>query len=137
MTEAEAQKAIGNAAAVVKLVCGVGNNAAWLVMLDAYDHARKCKRYGFRQKQTFKQAIKEFHDYERGLKYATQNRMFHLADMNDETRRKYGDITDAEYYEFWKGIGGPAYQKGDDRPGRNRLGGHHVRECHERVRHGI
>ena len=45
MTEAEAQKAIGNAAAVVKLVCGVGNNAAWLVMLDAYDHARKCKRY--------------------------------------------------------------------------------------------
>ena len=111
MTEAEAQKAIGNAAAVVKLVCGVGNNAAWWVMLDAYDHARKCKRYGFRQKQTFKQAIKEFHDYERGLKYATQNRMFHLADMNEETRRKYGDITDAEYYEFWKGIGGPAYQK--------------------------
>ena len=111
MTNEELQTAVGNAAAVVKLVCGVGNNAAWLVVLDGYDHAKQCKRYGFRQKQMFKHAIDEFHSYERGLKYATQNRMFRLADMKEETRRKYGDITDAQYYEFWAGIGGPAYQK--------------------------
>lgn len=83
---------------------------AWLVVLEAFDHARRCKRYGFRQKQLFMQAVNELHIYERGLKHATVNRMFHLADMKEEVRRKYGDITDAEYYEFWKGIGGPAYQ---------------------------
>lgn len=33
------------ATSVVKLICGVGNNAAWLVMLDGIDHARKCRRF--------------------------------------------------------------------------------------------
>ena len=111
MTNEEAHKNVSDAAAVVKLVCGVGNNAAWLVMLDGYDHARRCKGYGYRQKQLFKMAINEFHNYERGLKHAEVNRMFRLEDMREEVRRKYGDISDSEYYDFWRSIGGPAYSK--------------------------
>jgi hypothetical protein len=37
--------------------------------------------------------------------------MFHLADMDEKTRRKYGDISDREYYDFWAAIGGPAYHE--------------------------
>lgn len=116
MTYEEAQLRFSRAAAVVKLICGVANNAAWLVMLDGYGHAKRCRRYGQSAKggkvgTFFKRAINEFHDYERGLLRASTNRMFHLSDMAESTRRKYGDITDDEYYEFWKGIGGVAYIK--------------------------
>ena len=101
---------IGLAAATVKLVCGVGNNAAWLVVLEAHDHAKRCKRYrNYRVKHEFKQALKMFHEYERRLLYADENRMFHVADMSPETRKKYGNITDRQYYEFWTGSGGEAY----------------------------
>ena len=115
MTEAEAQKAMSSAAAVVKLICGVGNNAAWLVTLEAHDHAKKHYRYfqsikGGSVRGEFKRAFNAFKDYEHGLKHATKNRMFCLADMSEDVRRKYSNISDAEYYGFWKGIGGPAYQ---------------------------
>ena len=116
MTNEEIQKSFSNAAAVVKLVCGVGNNAAWLVALEAHDHAKQHYRYfqsikGGSVRGEFKRAFNAFKEYERGLKHASKNRMFCLADMREDVRRKYGDITDAEFYGFWKGIGGPAYQK--------------------------
>ena len=44
-TYEEIRKAVGNAAAIFKLVCGVGNNAAWVVMMEGYDHARRCKAF--------------------------------------------------------------------------------------------
>lgn len=103
--------ALAQGAGYVKMVCGVANNAAWNVMLEGYDHARRCKGYGQRVKQAFKHAIKEWHDYERRLVYATENRMFHVADMTPEIRRKYGDITDRQYYDFWASMGGVAYTK--------------------------
>ena len=31
--------------------------------------------------------------------------------MSEVTRKKYGDITDRQYYEFWSGIGGAAYTR--------------------------
>jgi hypothetical protein len=31
--------------------------------------------------------------------------------MSDDVRRKYGNISDEEYYEFWKGVGVVAYHK--------------------------
>jgi len=64
-------QAVGNAAAVVKLVCGVGNNAAWVVMIEAYDHARRCKAFrrsckgGHMVGWYFKKAVNDFNDYER------------------------------------------------------------------------
>ena len=113
----EIVKAVSNAAAIFKLVCGVGNNAAWLVMMEGYDHARRCKAFrrslkgGHMVGWYFKKAVNDFKDYERQLLTTEKNRMFHVADMTEDVRRKYGDISDAEYYEFWKGVGGVAYAK--------------------------
>ena len=113
----EMVKAVGNAAAIFKLVCGVGNNAAWVVMMEGYDHARRCKAFkrsvkgGHNVGWYFKRAVNDFNIYERNLLTTQTNRMFHVADMSDDVRRKYGDISDAEYYEFWKGVGGVAYGK--------------------------
>ena len=39
MTYEETVKRLSNAAAVVKLICGVANNAAWLIVLDALEKA--------------------------------------------------------------------------------------------------
>ena len=104
-------KKMAKAAGVVKLICGVANNAAWMVVLDGYNHARRCRRYRHEVKRAFKDAIKALHIYERNLIYARENRMFHLADMSEQSRKTYGDITDREYYDFWASVGGPAYQK--------------------------
>ena len=110
-------KAVSNAAAIFKLVCGVGNNAAWLAMMDGYDHAKRCKAFrrslkgGHMVGWYFKKAVNDFKDYERQLLTTGENRMFHVADMTEDVRRKYGDISDAQYYEFWKGVGGVAYAK--------------------------
>ena len=113
----EIVKAASNAAAIFKLVCGVGNNAAWLAMMDAYDHAKRCKAFrrslrgGHMVGWYFKKAVNDFKDYERQLLTTGKNRMFHVADMTEDVKRKYGDISDAQYYEFWKGVGGVAYAK--------------------------
>ena len=117
MTYEEIVKAVGNAAAIFKLVCGVGNNSAWVVMMEGYDHARRCKAFrkslkgGHNVGWYFKRAVNDFNTYERNLLTTQTNRMFHVADMSDNVRRKYGNISDAEYYEFWKGVGGVAYAK--------------------------
>ena len=113
----EIVKAVSNAAAIFKLICGVGNNAAWLVMMHSYDHAKRCKAFrrsckgGHMVGWYFKKAVNDFKDYERQLLTTGKNRMFHVADMTEDVRRKYGDISDAQYYEFWKGVGGVAYAK--------------------------
>lgn len=99
------------AVGLVKLVCGVANNATHQVMLDAYDHARRHPRYGFKVKQAFRQALAEWELYERRLLHAEVNRMFRVADLDDEARRQFGDITDRDYYDFWSSTGGRAYHK--------------------------
>ena len=117
MSNEEVQKSASNAAAVIKLVTGVGNNAAWIVMMEGYTAARKCRGYkrsvkgGHTVGWHFKRAVNLFHEYERNLLQAKTNRMFHIDDMEEEFRRKYGNITDEEYYEFWKCVGGEAYSK--------------------------
>ena len=113
----EIVKAVGNAAAIFKLVCGVGNNAAWVVMMEGYGHARRCKAFrrslqgGHTIGWYFKRAVNDFYQYERHLLTTQTNRMFHMADMSDDVRRKYGNISNEEYYEFWKGVGVVAYHK--------------------------
>jgi len=117
MTIEEMERKMVSATSVVKLVCGVGNNAAWLVVLEAYGHAKEHPRYnqsvkgGKRVGWFFRRVMKLYHEYEDHLVNARQNRMFHLADMDEKTRRKYGDISDREYYDFWAAIGGPAYHE--------------------------
>lgn len=116
-TYEEIVKAVGNAAAIFKLVCGVGNNAAWVVMMEGFGHARRCKAFrrslpgGYTIGWYFKRAVNDFYQYERHLLTTPTNRMFHVSDMSDNVRCKYGNISDEEYYEFWKGVGVVAYHK--------------------------
>lgn len=117
MEREELEIRVARAAGIVKLVCGLGNNAAWMVCLDAHDAVKKHPRYGQRVKGGhtvgffYQKVLKMYKDYERLLLSTGSNRFFHVADMSEATRRKYGDITDRQYYEFWTGIGGAAYAR--------------------------
>ena len=111
MTYEETCRRMADAAAVVKLITGVANNAAWLCVLDAHDHARHCPNYRHEVKRKFKAAIEALRVYERNLLHNDINRMFHMDDMSDRIRKKYGNISDREFYEFWTGTGSAAYDK--------------------------
>lgn len=117
MTKEELEIRVAKAAGVVKLVCGLGNNAAWMVCLDAHDVIKKHSRYNQRTKgghtvgYFYRKVLKMYRDYERMLLCSSTNRFFHVADMSEATRKKYGAITDRQYYEFWTGIGCAAYSR--------------------------
>lgn len=114
ITMDELTQKMGKAANVVKLICGVANNAAALIMLDANDKMKEHPNYRQRVKMLYKHALDKRKELERNLLYTRMNRFFHLEDMTDETRKIYGKISDAEYFEFWQGMGGRAYT--DTRP---------------------
>lgn len=97
---------------MVKLMTGVANNAAVQVMLDAHDQVKRHPKYKQRVKMLYKRAIDAWHSYEKGLLYADFNRFFRVEDMTDRVRKKYGDITDKDYFDFWKGLGAKAYADG-------------------------
>lgn len=110
--------AVSTAASLVKLVCGVANNAAWLVCLEAHDRMKGHYRYnamvigGHTVGWAYLRALKMYQQYERRLLYATENRMFCVADMSPEVRKRYWDgLTDQQYYEFWTGLGADAYKR--------------------------
>ncbi len=105
------EERLAKAAGYVKLTTGVANNAAWVVALTAYDHAKLCRRYAREVKKAFSEAVKEWHNYERRLLSPVGPRMFHLEDFDAKTRERYGNITDREYYEAWASIGFFAYKK--------------------------
>lgn len=117
-TKEDLELRFGRASSVMKLVTGVGNNAAWMVVLDAYDQVKKHRNWkhqlkgGHTVKGYYKQAISTFHSYEKQLIYTNTNRFFHVADMPEQTRRTYAaNLTDRQYYDMWASIGGAAYQK--------------------------
>lgn len=106
----------------VKLMTGVGNNCALAVMVHAYNEIagigydskgnERQPHPNFRHqcKKAYQDAIRAWHDYEAQLLYARVNRFFHLADLSPETRKIYGsDVTDQQFFEFWKGIGAHAF----------------------------
>lgn len=110
----EIAAALSQAAALVKTTVGVGNNAAWMACLDAFDHIRQHPAYRHNVKAAYKKCFEAFKTYERQLVCATQNRFFHLGDMAPEIRKIYGDITNRDYYDFWAAFGYTAYS--DNRP---------------------
>lgn len=110
----ELVKRISRASSDIKLMCGLANNAAWLVVLDAYDQVRQLPCYKFKVRKDFRLVLNAFRHYEHKLIYAETNRFFCLDDMGPETRKKYGNITNGEYYEFWTGIGARMYIKTKD-----------------------
>lgn len=114
-----AQK-VGETAGLVKLICGVCNNAAYMLALDAIDVIR---RYPGAKKRTkgghsiwyeFKRVFLAFDEYERKLLYSDENRFFHLADMAPETRKRYGNISDRDYFEMWEVLGDYSYTQRRD-----------------------
>lgn len=111
LTIEELQRRMAAAAGLIKFICGVANNAAWLVALEALDHARRCRDYRGNVKHRFNQSVAAYHDYERNLIHNKNNRMFCVADMTPDIRKKYGNITDREYYDFWTATGAQAYTK--------------------------
>lgn len=110
---------LGKTAGLVKLICGICNNAAYMLTLEAWDHIRKLDlrrrmKGGNNLKWEFKEVLRGFHNYELRLLYTNSDRFFHVADMPAETRKKYGDLTDRAYFELWTGLGGEAYQNNRD-----------------------
>ena len=112
----------------VKLMTGVANSAAISIALDCHNKIADVRskesyserpwsphpRYRQRAKQLFKTAISdEYRKYRRNLIHPlpTVERFFSVADIPDNARKKYGDITDEQFFEFWEGSGVLAYQK--------------------------
>lgn len=91
--------------AVVKQVMGVANNVVQVAMMNARDDLRKHPQYRQRVKQVFKKAFGEWDAYEKVLINSTGVCYFHVADMSAEVKKRYTNLTDREYYEFWQNIG--------------------------------
>jgi hypothetical protein len=107
----EVEAAVAAAASIMKLMCGVGNNAAFYVISDANDQLQKHARYKGRVAALYKKVFKDWRMYESNLLYAVKDRFFHVADMPECVRSKYGDISDREYFEYWQGLGADMYVK--------------------------
>lgn len=111
MGENEMKEALSCAASVMKLVCGCGNNAAWMACLEAHDRIKHHPHYKGKVKHYYRQALEIFRAYEMRLVHGDTFRMFHVADMPPAVRKKYGAITDKDYYDFWTDIGATAYHR--------------------------
>lgn len=111
----------------VKMMCGVANNCAILIVnmcrsyiediRDKESYKERPRRphpgYKHRAKMLFRQFFREWHAMESALLYpsAGETRFFHVADMPEGARKKFGTMTDEQYFEFWTGTGVLAYQK--------------------------
>ena len=119
MTVAEVERDIMQCSGFVKMMCGVANNCAYYVMMDALDHIRKHPRYADKKiRRLFEgkpNSVLDFYKrYRNRLRWPMGDdiRFFHIKDLTEEARRKYGvPITDEQYFEFWEATGGLAYQK--------------------------
>lgn len=107
---------ICHSVSLVSLSCGIGNNAAWQVCLAAHDKMKAHHRYNTRVAGGhtvgwyMRKVLVMYHDYERRLLNADQNKLFDVRDMDASVRARYGDnITNREYYEMWCGFGDRAY----------------------------
>lgn len=109
--EPEMARRVSIAAGSVKTICGVANNAAWSCCLEALDHLKTHPAYKQNVKRAFQASVNEFKAYERRLVYATDNRLFHLDDLTPAYRKRFGTISDRDYYEYWCATGATAYTK--------------------------
>lgn len=112
---------IARCSGFVKMMCGVANNCAIGIVNecrskiadirddDSYKGRPRQPHPGYKHKakRLFTQFFQEWHQIEMNLLYPStgETRFFHVADMPEGARKKYGTMTDAEYFEFWKGTG--------------------------------
>ena len=96
--------------ATMKLHCGIANNAALIIMVDALDVVKKHPRYKHRAKQLFKESIKIRDAYERKLKY-DPNGLFAIKGLPAHVRELYAEgVCAGDYFDFWTGLGSRAYR---------------------------
>lgn len=107
----ELTERVARASSLIKTMAGIGNNAAWAACLEALDHVQKHPAYRHRIKAMFKAAADAFRQYEHRLIYAETDRLFRLDDLTPEYRKRYGDITDREYFDFWAATGATTYSE--------------------------
>lgn len=112
-TVAEVERAIALSSGVVKVVTGVGNSAAHLIMLNSLAELKKTKLYRHQAKRAFKLALDEMDAYKRNLLHPTTGvRYFHLDDLQPKERARFAsDATDADYFDYWTNPGAVAYEK--------------------------
>ena len=124
---AELETRIGQCSGLVKMMCGVANNCAISVVRHAWSKIADIRdKESYREhphhphpgcrhaaKKAFAQFFKDWSAMESTLAYPTHGdvRFFHVDDMPPEARKKYGAMSDAEYFEFWKGVGAQAYKQ--------------------------
>ena len=80
-TAEQLEQQLSGAASMVKLACGVGNNAAYAVMLTAHDYIKMHPNYRHEVKRLYRQAFTMFRQREGQLLHRSQNRFFHVADV--------------------------------------------------------
>ena len=110
MKKEDIRSQMAKMAVLVKIVCGVANNCAWLACLEAHDKVKHHPRYRQACKKAYKDALAEFHRYEQELVYGFQHAFFSVDKLPAEEREKFADITDREYYELWAACGAQVYQ---------------------------
>lgn len=105
---------------MVKMTTGIGNNAAWMACLDAWDkikehpNIKRCVKGGGNPYNEFKHCFRMFHDYELALIYNDNQPFFKVSEMSEEARKTFGKISDRQYYELWAASGFYAYGKTKD-----------------------
>jgi hypothetical protein len=119
---------IAQCSGFVKMMCGVSVNCAVTIAKDALDKiadVRAASEYKEKPwhphpnytncyvKSLFNKYEKEKRNYYSNLLLPSTGevRFFDLKDMPEEARRKYKEMTNREYFEFWKSTGAHAYLK--------------------------
>lgn len=108
-SEQEITERVWKASGMVKTMCAMPNNVAYIMLYNALDKVKKHPRFRFQIKRNFCNASNEYRRYEKNLYSAAQNRMFHVGDLHPDTRKRYGNITDRDYFELWQDMGSTGY----------------------------
>lgn len=97
---------LGHAAGLMKLICGVANGSAWDIAMYCKDQMIYAPWFRGRVKHEYKSAIIAHDEYRKRLIYPAKDhaRLFCMQDLKDDARKRYGNITDSEYFEYWSSI---------------------------------
>lgn len=95
---------------MVKAMCAMPNNVAYIMLYNAHDHAKQHPAYKQKTKQLYKHTLELYMAYERRLCEATNFRMFEVADLAPEARKRYGNITNKDYFTLWQDFGSTGYR---------------------------
>lgn len=106
----EVKKEICDVSSVVKMNMGVCNNCAYIVIGNSLDAVKTLPVFKGKVKYRFNMFTQAWREYENALRYGIGIRYFHVEDMGENTREYFKrTITDDEYFEYWRGLGGAAY----------------------------